>query len=94
VQRTRARPQERIHLPPPGGQVGLRGGVLGRLGPDAALAAAGTVRRLATITSELACPVRGECLAHALAIGERHGVWGGLTTSQRLGLLAEQEKAA
>ena len=40
------------------------------------------------------CPVRPDCLAHALAIGERHGIWGGLTGRQRLGLLAEQEKAA
>lgn len=40
------------------------------------------------------CPVRAECLAHALAIGERHGIWGGLTARQRRALLARQEKAA
>ena len=30
-----------------------------------------------------ACPVRQECLAHAIATGEDHGVWGGLTPGQR-----------
>ena len=29
------------------------------------------------------CPVIGECRSHALAVGERHGVWGGLTTTER-----------
>ena len=40
------------------------------------------------------CPVRTECLAHALAIREPHGVWGGLAAGQRRTLLAGQEKAA
>ena len=41
------------------------------------------------------CPVRPQCLAHALATGERHGVWGGLTARQRRTQSAgEQEKAA
>jgi WhiB family redox-sensing transcriptional regulator len=40
------------------------------------------------------CPVRGDCLAHALAIGERHGIWGGLTARQRQHLRARGEKAA
>ena len=26
----------------------------------------------------LTCPVRLQCLEHALATGERHGVWGGM----------------
>lgn len=30
-----------------------------------------------------ACPVRDECLAHALANHERFGVWGGLTERNR-----------
>jgi hypothetical protein len=30
-----------------------------------------------------ACPVRQECLDHAIAAGEDHGVWGGLTPGQR-----------
>jgi WhiB family transcriptional regulator, redox-sensing transcriptional regulator len=30
-----------------------------------------------------ACPVREQCLAHAIATGEDHGVWGGLTPGQR-----------
>lgn len=29
------------------------------------------------------CPVRAECLAVAVAAGERHGVWGGLTSDER-----------
>ncbi len=30
-----------------------------------------------------ACPVRGDCLEHALAVDERYGVWGGLTLDER-----------
>jgi WhiB family redox-sensing transcriptional regulator len=48
----------------------------------------------AAIDACFRCPVRAECLAHALAIGERHGIWGGLTPGQRLGLRTRQEKAA
>lgn len=40
------------------------------------------------------CPVRADCLAHALAIGERHGIWGGLTPTQRHHLRTRQETAA
>ena len=29
------------------------------------------------------CDVQAECLAYALANGEKHGVWGGYTTSAR-----------
>lgn len=29
------------------------------------------------------CPVRAECLEHALAVPEKHGVWGGLTARER-----------
>jgi len=32
------------------------------------------------------CPVRPECAAHALAIGEEYGVWGGFTESERVQL--------
>jgi WhiB family redox-sensing transcriptional regulator len=35
----------------------------------------------------LACPVRAECLAFALARGERDGVWGGLSPRERRALL-------
>jgi len=35
-----------------------------------------------------ACPVRAECAAHALAVREPYGVWGGLTEAERLRLLA------
>jgi WhiB family redox-sensing transcriptional regulator len=30
------------------------------------------------------CPVRAECLNHAVRAGERYGVWGGLTSDERL----------
>jgi WhiB family redox-sensing transcriptional regulator len=29
------------------------------------------------------CPVRGKCAAHALAAGEAHGVWGGMSEVDR-----------
>ena len=32
------------------------------------------------------CPVRRPCGATALARGERHGIWGGLTASERSGI--------
>jgi WhiB family redox-sensing transcriptional regulator len=33
------------------------------------------------------CPVRSECLDHALRVGESHGIWGGLNEHERRGLL-------
>ena len=30
-----------------------------------------------------ACPVRSECLEHALAASEPYGIWGGLTLRER-----------
>lgn len=33
------------------------------------------------------CPVRRECLAHALGSGEPYGVWGGLSEAEREELL-------
>ena len=50
----------------------------------------------ATVAIEICtrCPVRTACLAHALAIRERDGIWGGATPAQRRALLAGQEKAA
>ncbi|GAB1689373.1 WhiB family transcriptional regulator [Krasilnikovia sp. M28-CT-15] len=35
-----------------------------------------------------ACPVRAECAAHALAVREPYGVWGGFSETERLRLLA------
>lgn len=39
------------------------------------------------------CGVREECLAHALANGERYGVWGGRTADQRVNLLGFRRPA-
>ena len=33
------------------------------------------------------CPVQDACLDHALAIGETHGIWGGLNELQRRRLM-------
>lgn len=33
------------------------------------------------------CSVRADCLAHALSIREQHGIWGGLSESERRQLL-------
>jgi len=30
-----------------------------------------------------ACPVRLDCLSHAVAVGEQDGIWGGLTPDER-----------
>lgn len=32
------------------------------------------------------CPVRRKCLAYALANGEQHGIWGGLSERERKNL--------
>jgi WhiB family transcriptional regulator, redox-sensing transcriptional regulator len=35
------------------------------------------------------CPVAEQCLAHALANRETHGIWGGLNEVERRALIAE-----
>lgn len=35
------------------------------------------------------CPVSEQCLAHALANGETHGIWGGTNESERRALTVE-----
>jgi WhiB family redox-sensing transcriptional regulator len=39
------------------------------------------------------CPVRTACLRHALAAGERFGIWGGLDASQRAALVLHRREA-
>jgi len=39
------------------------------------------------------CEVRQECLAYALAAGERYGVWGGLSERERHATLRRREVA-
>jgi WhiB family transcriptional regulator, redox-sensing transcriptional regulator len=41
-----------------------------------------------------ACPVRAACLEDALARGERHGVWGGKTTTERRNILRYRRRVA
>lgn len=38
------------------------------------------------------CPVSEECLAHALAIGETYGIWGGKTEVERRVIADRQAK--
>lgn len=45
-------------------------------------------RELAAKSVCLSCPVLQECRAHALAVREPYGVWGGMTPEERDGLLA------
>ena len=40
------------------------------------------------------CPVRQDCLDHALAVREKDGVWGGLTAIERRRLLRRMRRSA
>jgi WhiB family transcriptional regulator, redox-sensing transcriptional regulator len=40
------------------------------------------------------CPVRSQCLAHALTFREEAGVWGGMTTRERQELLTPMQHGA
>lgn len=40
------------------------------------------------------CPVREACLEHALAVREKHGVWGGLTERERRRLIRQRRRAS
>ena len=40
------------------------------------------------------CPVREICLEHALAVREKHGVWGGLTERERRRVLRQRRRSA
>lgn len=37
------------------------------------------------------CPVRAECLGHAVAFPEKHGVWGALAERERYGMRPSQQ---
>lgn len=41
-----------------------------------------------------ACPVRTACLEFAVAVGETHGMWGGLTPDERKPIVADRRHAA
>jgi WhiB family redox-sensing transcriptional regulator len=39
-----------------------------------------------------ACPVQQRCLEHSLAVGETHGIWGGLNELERRRLLRKRAR--
>ncbi|MEU5694934.1 WhiB family transcriptional regulator [Actinosynnema sp. NPDC020468] len=41
-----------------------------------------------------ACPVRQECRAHALAVEETYGIWGGLGESELRALISRNHRRA
>ncbi|MBX6357000.1 MAG: WhiB family transcriptional regulator [Micromonosporaceae bacterium] len=71
----------------------LRGACRGRdsaqfFHPDGERGSSRTRREAKAKALCLGCPVRSECAAHALAVQEPYGVWGGFTEAERLRLLA------
>ena len=42
----------------------------------------------------MTCPVREACLEHAIAVREKHGVWGGLTARERRRLIRRRRRSA
>ena len=40
------------------------------------------------------CPVRAQCRAHALRIGEPYGIWGGMTEAERFAELRRTKRSA
>ena len=40
------------------------------------------------------CPVREACLEHAIAVREKHGVWGGLNERERRRLIRQRRRSA
>ncbi len=51
--------------------------------PEGERGAARSAREAAAKEVCMRCPVRAECAAHALAVREPYGVWGGLTEDER-----------
>ena len=42
----------------------------------------------------LRCPVREICLEHAIAVREKHGVWGGLNSRERRRFIRRRRRTA
>ena len=55
--------------------------------PDAERGPSRRAREAAAKALCAVCPVRQQCLDHALAVREPYGVWGGLTFNERENLL-------
>lgn len=51
--------------------------------PEGERGAARSARETSAKEVCMRCPVRAECAAHALAVREPYGVWGGLTEDER-----------
>lgn len=56
--------------------------------PDRERGEARETREAAAKAVCAACPVRTQCLEHALAVREPYGVWGGLSEHERAELIA------
>lgn len=53
-----------------------------------------TAREQAAKAICASCPVLQQCAAHALAVREPYGVWGGMTEEERAALISRQRKLA
>ncbi|WP_235215499.1 WhiB family transcriptional regulator [Phaeacidiphilus oryzae] len=62
--------------------------------PEGERGAARTSREQAAKEVCMRCPVRAECAAHALAVREPYGVWGGLTEDEREEMLGRSRHRA
>ncbi|WP_326699367.1 WhiB family transcriptional regulator [Streptomyces sp. NBC_01754] len=51
--------------------------------PEGERGAARSAREISAKEVCMRCPVRAQCAAHALAVREPYGVWGGLTEDER-----------
>ena len=54
------------------------------LGPDDEKPRDRARREALAVVLCVGCPVKRECLEHALTVPERHGVWGGTTPTERM----------
>ncbi|WBB63685.1 WhiB family transcriptional regulator [Streptomyces sp. WMMC500] len=62
--------------------------------PEGERGAARSAREASAKEVCMRCPVRAECAAHALAVREPYGVWGGLTEDEREELLGRARHRA
>lgn len=68
----------------------MNGALCAQVGGDAFFPETGESPRTAQRVCR-ACPVRAACLEYALATRQRSGVWGGLSRTERLAVLAARQ---